>query len=469
MSAGARRARSATSVAASVTTRIRGGRVVTPSGVVDGDVFVEDGRISAIGNVREDTECDVELDAAGCFVLPGGVDAHVHLMEDLAAGTRAAVLGGTTTVLSFTNPGEGEGALEGLLRCRREVEQGRPSTDVGLHAMLYEPDAVSVAELLALRDAGASAVKVFLAYRELGIMWSTQGLYRLMKAARTTGHVVQVHCETGPLIDCLIEDALEAHRFSARSFIETRPPAVEADSVATVVAISEMTGTPSYLVHLSSAEAVELVRLAKRRSVGTMAETCVHYLVLQDDAYDREDATRFLVAPPLRSGNDSLELWQGMADGTIDTVGSDHCQVKSPALHELSESGDGYLYGLAGVGARLPILLSEGLRRGIPIERLVEVGSSAPARLFGHFPAKGALVAGSDADIVVFDPSGSRTLDESAFPDGTGPSVYAGVNVHGSLRFVMVRGEVAVRDDQHVPHRLGPGRYLAARPRGLSS
>ena len=448
-------------MSASAGIRVSGGAVVTPGGTVVADMLIEGGRILSIGEDDDSTGSRQVLDASGCFVIPGGVDAHVHLMEDLAAGTRAALLGGSTTVLSFTNPQDGEGDLESLFRCQAEVDDRGPFVDVGLHTMLYEPDRVSSEELLAVRNAGSSAVKVFLAYPELGIMWSTRGLFRLMRAARHLGQIVQVHCENGFLIECLIEEAAAARRFGTHSFVETRPPEVEADSVGTTLAVAGLTGASCYLVHLSSANAVDLVRIAKRRGgVATMAETCVHYLVLNDGAYVGDHPERFLVAPPLRSSSHQDDLWEAVADGTIDAVGSDHCQVRSSALHELSETGDGFEYGLAGVGARLPMLLSEGLARGVSIERLVEVGCSQPARAFRHF-AKGALAPGADADIVVFDPNGTRILDETAFDDGTGGSVYAGTRLRGSFRFVIARGQVAVCEGRLVADGR-TGRFLPA-------
>ena len=246
--------------------------------------------------------------------------------------------------------------------------------DVGLHAMLYEPDRVSREELRAIREAGASAVKVFLAYPELGIMWTTRGLFDLMVAAREIGLIVQVHCENGPLIEALIDSAAASDRRGVRCFVETRPPEVEAEAAASTLAVASMTGATCYLVHLSSSDAVDLVRAAKHRgTIRALAETCVHYLALTDQVYEGDDAERYLVAPPLRPPTHGEALWEGVTDGTIDTVGSDHCQIRSQTLHRLSPDGMGYEYGLAGVGARLPVLLSEGLARGVPIERLVDV------------------------------------------------------------------------------------------------
>jgi dihydropyrimidinase len=447
---------------------IAGGTVVTPDGTRRGDVVVADGKVVALadpgaapaGTAPAGAE---RLDATGCFVLPGGVDPHCHLMTDVAAATRAAALGGTTTVLSFTNPGPDEDAVSCLLRRRDELAAARPVADVGLHAMLYRPDHVDPADLRALRDAGVSGIKVFLAYSELGIMWSTGGLFELMTAAARLGQVVQVHCEDGQLIDGLAAAAIAAGHTGPSVFAQTRPPEAEAASVALVLSTAAVTGAAPYLVHLSSAQAVDQVRLARGRGLSAAApghrlygEVCLHHLVLDDRRYAGADAERYLVCPPLRPPGHPGALWQALADGTLDTVGSDHCQERSRTIGEFAPDGEGYGYGLAGVGARLPLLLSHGLARGLPIERLAEVACANPARAFGHYPRKGALAPGSDADVLIWDPAAGTTVTTDTFDDATGDSVYLGERLHGQVRDVLLGGRVLVRQ----------GRFVAEEPAG---
>jgi dihydropyrimidinase len=450
-------------------TAVVGGTVVTPSGLVEADLIIDDGKIAAIeersplGSSTAGSMAKQDaVDASGCLVIPGGVDPHCHLMEDVHAATGSAALGGTTTVFSFTNPEAGESAVESFLRCREQVASDGAVVDVGLHAMLYEPDSVVPGELERLQQVGASGVKLFLAYRELGIEWSTRGLFDLMTEAQRIGQIVQVHCENGPLIDALIDQKVASGSRGVRYFAETRPPEIEAEAVSRTLAVASMTGATCYLVHLSSFEAMDFVRLARRRSGSpVLAETCVHYLVLTDDMYSCHDAERYLVAPPLRSQQHQEALWEAIGDGTLDTVGSDHCQIRSLALHELSPGGKGYRYGLAGVGARLPVLLSEGLARGLSIERLVEVACAAPARAFGQFPSKGALAAGSDADIVVYDPHSHSELAVTTFDDRTGDSVYSGKTISGGVRSVVLRGRLLV-DRGDLVEEEAVGRYLPA-------
>jgi dihydropyrimidinase len=232
--------------------------------------------------------------------------------------------------------------------------------------------------------------------------------------------------------------------------------------VARTLAVASLAGAACYLVHLSSAGSLEQVRLARRRGQGgVFAEVCSHHLLLDGTHYAGADAERYLVCPPLREPRHVEALWEGLADGTIDTVGSDHCQVKSATTGPLSEAGHRYSYGLAGVGPRLPLLLSAAAARGLPIERVVQLAAENPARAFGHYPAKGALAPGSDADIVIFDPDGTTVLPDDGFGDGTGDSVYAGMAARGRIRAVLLRGQLIVSDGA-LAADLRPGRYLPA-------
>jgi len=450
---------------AGATLVVTGGTVVTPAGTLRADVVIGDGTILALAEPGTAPARAVRLDAAGCYVLPGGVDPHAHIMADVAAATRAAALGGTTTVLSFTNPGPGEAAVPCLLRRRSQLVATPPAVDVGLHGMLYLPDRVVPADLQALREAGASAIKVFLAYPELGIMWSARGLFELMTAATRQGLMIQVHCEEGQLIEGLAAAAVAAGRKGARVFAETRQPGTEAASVALALETAGITGATCYLVHLSCAEAAGQVRLARRRGRPALhAEVCLHHLLLDDRRYQGEDAERYLVCPPLRPPGHQEALWQAVADGTIDTVGSDHCQERSRTIGEFAPDGRGYAYGIAGVGARLPLLLSRGRERGVPLERLAEVACANPARAFGHYPRKGALAPGSDADLVIWDPDAETIITAGIFDDGTGDSVYAGERLSGRVRDVLLRGTALVRHGRYVAEGAG-GAYLG-RPAG---
>lgn len=442
-------------------TAVVGGTVVMPDGVTAVDLLIRDGRIAAIGRRRDDWGADRELDASGCYLLPGGVDPHCHLMAAPGQATAAAARGGTTTVLSFTSPAPGESAIESLLRGRRELEQGDPVVDVGLHAAIYDPDQVSDADLIAIRDAGAGAVKIFLAYAELGIMCSTKAMFAIMSGAARAGLVAAVHCENGPLIEA-VEAKVLADRAHAAAwvFADTRPVETEEEAVARVLATARLAGASCYLVHLSSAGAMDQVRLARGRDgQAVRAEACAHHLLLDDGCYGRADWQRYLVMPPLRARSHVEALWEAIGDGTIDTVGSDHCQVKTGTAGRVAAAGHDLAYGLAGVGPRYPLLLAAVVDRGLPLPVATRLAAENPARAFGHYPRKGALLPGSDADIVIYDADGETTLPADGFGDGTGDSVYAGMTVRGQVRDVLLRGRMIVSDGALVG-AAPQGRYL---------
>jgi len=435
-----------------------GGTIVTPGGLVTSDLLIRDGKVAALGTCPPGAAG--KLAATGCYVLPGGVDPHTHLMPAPSLAAVAAARGGTTTAISFTSPQPGESDLDCLLRSREQLIDCELAIDIGLHAALYDPGHVSAAELAAARRAGAAAVKVFLAYPELGIMCSDARLAELMWITRRLGLVVAVHCENARLIADLEAQSPAGATSGPRTFADTRPPEAEYEAVARVLAAASDAGATCYLVHLSTAGALHHVRRARESGqAGLHAEVCLHHLVLDNAHYERPDGGRYLVCPPLRSGSDAEALWAGLADGTIGAVGSDHCQTKTPTGPWLA--GHQLAYGLAGIGPRLPLLLSEATARGLTVPQVARLAAENPARAFGHYPRKGALLPGSDADVVIFDPAGETVMPADGFGDGTGDSVYAGLAIRGRIRGVLLRGQLIVAEDESVGHEPG-GTYLAA-------
>jgi dihydropyrimidinase len=409
------------------TLTVVGGLVVTPEGLREADVVVEDGTITATsqpGAARGQT-----VDVSGCVVLPGGVDPHTHLMADIAAGTAAALRGGTTTALSFTAPRPSEPAAAAFVRARDELIP-LAAVDVRLHPSIWEPDRLSPEVLAELAALGARSVKLFLAYPELGLMASDRVLYETLRVGHRLGLLVQVHCENGGAIAARVDEFLAAGRKDVRAFVETRPPGVEEEAVGRTLALAALAEAPVYLVHLSTAGSLDLVRAARHRGQAVFAEACTHHLLFDSDVYLDPNAERFLVVPPLRGREHVEALWEGVADGTLDAIGSDHAQ--EPYRPDVPP-GDfrSHPYGLAGVEERLPFVLAEGRRRGIPLERLVELLCAGPARIFGLRGRKGAIETGADADLVAWDPEG-ESIGES------GP--YSGTSVPGGIRLVLQRG-----------------------------
>ena len=435
---------------------VTGGLVVTPDGVREADVRIGDGRVAELlpPAVRRANA----VNARGCYVLPGGVDPHTHLLADVAASTRSAALGGTTTAISFTLPRPGESPAEAVRRARDEL-LSRAAVDVALHAYVAEPDRLTAADVEEVATLGVTGVKLFTAYRELGLQASDRTVYETLRAASGVGLRVLVHCENGDLIAALVDELTAAGRRDARAFAEARPPETEAEAVARVLVIAKLARGRAYLVHLSTREAARHVQEARAHGVDVLAEACVHHLALDASVYDGPDAARYLVVPPLRTREHVDGLWTAVRDGTIAAIGSDHAQERFRP--EPRDDFTGLPYGFGGVEARMPIALSLGRERGVSLERLVTLLCTSPARTFGLFPAKGAIIPGADADLVVWDARSQWTVESACFHDGHPDAPYAGLRVHGRIRYVIRRGQLLVADGELVGEDPGGG-YLAA-------
>ena len=437
--------------------RVTGGLVVTPDGVRGGDVRIEDGRVAEV--LPPGTSRDGAVEADGCYVLPGGVDPHTHLFTDVAAATRSAAFGGTTTAISFTLPVPGESPAETVMRTRDELLP-QAAIDVALHAYVAEPDRLTATDVEECARLGVVGVKLFTAYPELGLQASDRTVYETIRAAGRLDLPVLVHCENGGVIAALVDELQSAGRQDPRAFAESRPPETEVEAIVRVLSIAGLAGARVYVVHISTNGGVDAVRDARRRGLDVGAEACAHHLALESSVYDRPDAARYLTVPPLRAQKHVDALWAAVRDGTLDTIGSDHAQVR---FQPEPQTGDftGLPYGLAGVEARLPVVLSLGHARGVPLERLADLVSTGPARAFGLYPTKGAIVPGADADLVVWDPNHEWTVEPSSFHDGTGDTPYDGLRLRGRVRSVIRGGELLVAEGELVG--LTGGRFLASR------
>jgi len=269
---------------------IRGGLVVSPTGVRRTDLVVVGERIARLGEL--DGPPDESIDAEGCYVLPGGVDPHTHLLADITAGTRSAAFGGTTTALCFTNPRPAEPAAAATIRGRRQVDR-HSAIDVALHAVIGAPDRFNRKELEKLQRLRVGAVKVFLAYPELGLMASDGCLYEVLRASNTLGFLTKVHCENGSVIQVLIDQYLAQGKRQLRYFAKSRPPELEEEAIARTLAIAGLAKAPVYITHMSTANGMELVRAARSRGQVASAEVCLHHLLLDASRYERRGGDRF--------------------------------------------------------------------------------------------------------------------------------------------------------------------------------
>jgi dihydropyrimidinase len=442
---------------------ITNGSLVTSAGTRRADVAITDGRIERIGSALGADGAGI-VDATGLLVLPGAIDAHTHLRlpdaehpDRFRQDTLAAAYGGTTTVLTFNNPGTGisdEGAGS-LLRGRDEFVRrttGESAIDVGLCAVVSGQQDDPVSELPALIASGVPTFKAFMVY---DFALPDETLAEVMRTAARHGGMLQLHCEEPAIIDPLVEAALAHGDVACRHHALTRPAHAEGAATRKAIEMARRLEAPLYIVHLSCSEALEAVAEAKARGEPVYAETCPHYLTFTDALYadpDEAEVIKRVISPPLRTQTDVEALWAGLRDGILDVVGSDHVpdrldtekSVPAPPFPQISN-------GAPGIETLLSVVYGEGVAKGrIGVERIVEVLAATPSRLFG-LPAKGAIEVGRDADLVLWDPEARRTIRQADLHHTSDFTPYEGLDVAGAVVDVLVRGR-----------RIGdrPGRFL---------
>jgi dihydropyrimidinase len=419
------------------------------------DVGIAGGRIAQLGG---DMRAPSEIQADGKLLLPGGVDAHVHLssapgeragpawVDDFTSGSAAALAGGITTVGNMTFGAPGESLREALAR-ETEVASRQAIADVFLHPVVGIPDQRTLSEIPLLLEAdGCSSIKVFLSNPRFDE--HVDGYTEAIQRAGDAGLVSMLHCEDATLIRHATRRLVERGDTSLEHFAESRPVVAEVVATQRAVAIAEATGAPVYLVHLSSERALDVCAAARARGVRVYVETRPLYLHLTSDVFGEPEPGRYVGQPPLRSSNDVEALWAGLRAGLVDTVCTDHAPWSRAAKVDPAHDLEHLRPGVENLQLLLPMLYSEGVRGGrLTLERLVALTSTNAARLFGLYPRKGALMVGSDADMVVFDPTLERTVSADMLKSNADYSVYEGWRVTGWPVLTLRRGEVVYRDD----------------------
>jgi dihydropyrimidinase len=437
---------------------VRGGTVVTAGSSAECDLGVSAGRITQIGGSPRGR---TELDATGAIVAPGGIDMHVHLsaseppepgqpdwVDDFASGSSAAIAGGVTTIGNMTFPLAGQSLQQALAR-DLAAARDTAAVDYVLHPVLGSPSAEALGELPVLASQGHTSLKVFMTTREFEAQ--ADEMIAAISTAGQNGMLTLIHCEDGALVRFIGQQLFAAGRGSLADWAESRPDLAERAAVERAVAICDATGSPVYLVHLSSGSALESARRARARGLPVFVETRPLYLYLTSEALREPQGARYIGAPPLREPADVAAVWAGLADGSIDTLGSDHAPWTLQAKIDDSLDVTTARQGVADLETMLPMLFSAGVRAGrLSLQRFIAVTSTNPARLFGLYPQKGTIAVGSDADLVVLDPQLRRTIDGRSMRSRAGYSAYDGREVYGWPRFTVSRGEVLLADGQVV-------------------
>jgi dihydropyrimidinase len=458
---------------------IRGGTIVTPGHREVADVGVRDGKIAQLGGVMRG---HAELDARGLLVVPGGIDAHVHLVcgapaeaagqqepewvDDFWSGSLAAIAGGVTTVgnMTFALPGE---SMTAAIAREMAGAGAEAAVDWFLHPVLNSLGEGTAAEIAALAADGHTSIKVFLSNPEYAA--GTPGLPDAFAAAGRAGCLTLVHCEDAGMLAQTGRELIGSGRGAMRHFPDARPVSAEVAAVDEAIGLARRTGAPIYIVHLSSAAALERCRQARAAGLPVFVETRPLYLHLTRERFEEADAGKYVGAPPLRERSDQDALWRGLAAGEVDTVCSDHAPWTlaaklDPALDVVTAR-----QGVADLETLMPMLFSEGVAAGrISLDRFVELTSASAARLFGLYPRKGAIAVGCDADLALWDPQERRVIDGARMRSRAGYSVYDGWTVQGWPRFVMRRGQLVLADGSCLAQP-GSGQWVRRDRPGLAA
>ncbi|MEN6593745.1 MAG: amidohydrolase family protein [Clostridiaceae bacterium] len=445
---------------------IRGALCALPDGVRTCDIVISDGRIASIG--RFDTPEGAEIVEAGGFVaLPGAVDSHVHFhmptanggfnADDFLTGSTCAVCGGTTTVVDFASPVEGASWTEGVRRRRAEAD-GQVFCDYGLHMEAtgaFEQDITRLHELV---DAGVRVLKIYTTYG--ADQYPREKLPALFAEAKRLNLRILAHCEDDEIIRKTKIRMLASGQTGAALHAQSRPEAAEIAAVRELIGLAEQTGAELIIAHVSTGEAGLLIKKARKRGVNVYAETCPHYLLLNETLYAEKEPQRFIMTPPLRTERDNGILWELLASGDLGMASTDHCpfsleqKLTEPTCFEA-------IPGVGGCENLVSLLFSEGYQKGrLNLTQLAKRLSGEAARLYGLAPEKGALAVGADADLILIDPNAPRVLTSSEEHSNAGYSIWEGFRVGCTVRRVYLRGELVSLDGE--PVGSPNGKYLFA-------
>jgi dihydropyrimidinase len=440
---------------------IKGGRVLTAADDYVGDVYAEGERISLIGESL-DVQADKVIDATGKYVLPGGIDPHTHLdmpfggtvtIDDVESGQTSAAFGGTTCHVDFIIQPQGSTFAAAVDEWKSKAN-GKQVIDMGYHMAVTDlKEGGTLEELASLPDEGITSYKLFMAYKG-ALMVDDETLFRTMQVAAETGALVMVHAENGDAIDVLVKEALAAGHTEPKYHALTRPPETEGEATNRAIQLSRVAGSPLYVVHVSCAEAVEPIAIAREKGWNIHGETCTQYFFVDYTFLERPDfeGAKFVYTPPPRDKANHDVLWNAVRTDILSAISTDHCAFlwdgqKTMGRDDFSKIPN----GAPGLENRLQMIHEFGVRAGrISLNRMVELLSTNPAKLFGLYPRKGTIAVGSDADIVVFDPERKVTISASTHHSKSDYNLFEGTEVTGVPEVVFLRGQVLVEDGELV-------------------
>lgn len=452
---------------------IQNGNLVLEDGICLADLRIVDGKIAKIASQIPPQEGESVLDAQGKYILPGGVDVHTHFdmpagnchtSDDFYSGTLAAIIGGTTTIIDFAECQNPQYLQEGLDSWHHKAKN-KSYCDYGFHMTLSCWNNEMPEQVQSMIAQGVTSFKAYTAYKgSMGV--GDRELFEMMECLERENAVLCVHCENGDVLEALQEKYRALDAADIRNHPRSRPNLVEKEAVSRVLDIAALTGVQIYIVHVSAKESIAVIEQAKKERRGVYAETCPHYLLLQDDCYalPNFEAAKFVMSPPLRKKEDSTALWNALKDETIDSLSTDHCSFYFKGQKELGlEDFTKIPNGIPGVEHRVSLMLSEGLAQGIPLEQLVRLLSTNPAKIFGLYPQKGVLAEGSDGDILIVSKDAPYRITAETSLQKSDYTPFEGFTSFIRVEDVFLRGCHLVKKGELL-HQPPSGEYLYRQP-----
>lgn len=455
------------------TTLIKNGTIITSESEFAGDVLIVGETIAAIGMNLPSKGVDRVIDATGKYVMPGGIDQHVHYSFVYKGSkvrgfetTDACALGGTTTVIEFVNQKRGMGMIETLQEYNRTDAEGISMVDYAFHPVLTDPRPEVIEEIARMPEAGYSTVKLFMAYKGQFFHADDDTIVKAMAKGKEAGVMVMLHAENGDMVDYLTKKLISEGKTSPKYHAVSRPPIVEGEATSRAIYLSEMTGAPVYIVHVTCREALEAIKAAQQRGLPVFGETCAHYLLFDESVLDLPDneGAKFVCSPALRPKEHQDVLWQALNNGWLNAVSSDHCGFDWEHQKHLG-LGIGQSFadipnGAPSVQNRMNAIWTYGVCTGrISRQKFVEIMCTNPARNNG-LDRKGRITVGYDADIVIFDPDYRGVMGVKSCHEGVDYSIYEGMEQKGCPETVLLRGKVIVEGGNYVGNR-GDGKFIA--------
>jgi dihydropyrimidinase len=458
------------------TVLIQNGTIVNADSTVQADLLIEGATIKEIRAGIPASSAYKVVDARGLLLLPGGIDAHTHLnmptgstqpADDFLTGTRAAAIGGTTTIVEFATQPRGTKMRDALDVWWKKAE-GKACIDYGLHMTITDLGESGLEDMDDLVREGVTSFKLFMAYPN-SLMVDDATIFKALRQTAKNGALICMHAENGSVIDVIVQQALTEGKTAPIYHHLTRPTLAEAEAVHRAIALAEMAGAPIYIVHVSCEDALNQVREARDRGLPAFAETCPQYLLLSlEDVTDKGwEGAKYVFTPPLRERRNQSKLWEGLRTDHLQVVSTDHCPFCFEDQKALGKDDFTKIpNGGPGIEHRLQLLHHHGVgKSNFSINRFVELVSTAPARIFGMYPKKGLLAVGSDADLVLWDPNEEYTISAATQAMRVDYSMYEGFHVRGNARDVYSRGELIVSGGKFIG-KPGRGNYLRREARG---